>query len=262
MRRAGVATYLYCVVRGRRPTFPAAGPRGLPAMGRPRALEAGDGLWLVAADAPLDRYGGAAIERRLGDLDWVSACAVAHEEIVEACGRTRTVLPVKLFTLFASDERALEHVRQGRRRLERVLARVAGRQEWGLRVAFDDAEATKDVRRAERENGHRPTSGTVYLLGKRTDRDARVRAVQAARAEADALFRRLARHADDTRRRTPVQPGGRVRMLLDCAFLVARERLPAFRAEARASARRLSGRGYRVTLTGPWPPYNFAGEPS
>ena len=53
------ATYLYCLVQAeRRPRWPA--PRAAcPALGPLRVLPAGDGLWLVAADAPLAQYGGA-----------------------------------------------------------------------------------------------------------------------------------------------------------------------------------------------------------
>src|SRR5262249_24276450 len=79
------ATYLYCAVRS--PRDPVRGartrrPRGLPGAGPPRALEAGSGLWLVAATAPMARYGADAIDARLADLDWVSRCALAHDAVV------------------------------------------------------------------------------------------------------------------------------------------------------------------------------------
>ena len=72
-RNAPRATYLYCVAHSRRAPSLARAPRGLPGTGLLRALDAGDGLWLVVADAPLDRYGGAPVEARLRDLDWVAA---------------------------------------------------------------------------------------------------------------------------------------------------------------------------------------------
>ena len=54
---ATCATYLYCLVRcpGVLPLDGA--PPGLPGLSDPRALAVGDGLWLVAADAPLPEYG-------------------------------------------------------------------------------------------------------------------------------------------------------------------------------------------------------------
>ena len=73
-----------------------------------------------------------------------------------------------------------------------------------------------------------------------------------------ALRRAAALAADAVRGRAselPVQGGP---LLLDAAFLVPRTRAARFRTHRRAQARRTRTRdGYRVTLTGPWPPYSF-----
>jgi hypothetical protein len=58
------ATYLYCLLRGpRRPSLSGA-PAGLPGLSPLRVLEVGDGLWLIAAGAPLPEYGADEIQRR------------------------------------------------------------------------------------------------------------------------------------------------------------------------------------------------------
>src|SRR5207248_2479481 len=65
------ATYLYCAVQSARDPLRGAAPRlprGLPGSGPPRALNAGGGVWLVVAAAPLDRYAADAIDARLADL--------------------------------------------------------------------------------------------------------------------------------------------------------------------------------------------------
>src|SRR5260370_777580 len=86
------ATYLYCLVHATKGPSLRAAPAGLPGTGKPRALAAGEGLWLVAADAPLDRYGAKPIEKGLQDLTWVSSCAVPHEAMVEDVSKAGTVL--------------------------------------------------------------------------------------------------------------------------------------------------------------------------
>jgi hypothetical protein len=58
---------------------------------------------------------------------------VAHEAVVEHFLRAPAVLPMQLFTIFTSDERALEHIAQQRRRVDRIFARIERQQEWGLR---------------------------------------------------------------------------------------------------------------------------------
>ena len=78
-----------------------------------------------------------------------------------------------------------------------------------------------------------------------------------ARQAADRLFAGLSRAAADVRRRTATEqaaPGSR--LLLDAAFLVPAARAAAFRAALRRQSRSLPS-GVAVSLTGPWPPYNF-----
>ena len=251
------ATYLYCVVpRERAPALRRA-PRGLPGTGPVRAIDAGGGLWLVAADAPLARYGTDAVERGLKDLDWVSACALAHEAVIEYCARGSTALPMKLFTIFSTDERALAHIARLRPGLGRIVKAVAGREEWGVRIRLDAGEARARVReRAAKVSGD-ASSGTRFLLIKKQEQQAVRDALEQGRSGVDSAYETLASLADDARRRPPDAGEVGARLVLDAAFLVAPARLPRFKAAAKKAAHGLSRHGYALTLSGPWPPYNF-----
>src|SRR3977135_1101502 len=132
-------TYVYCLIAAdRRPAVRRRFTR-LPGMGPVRLLDVGRDLWLVVADAPLDRYGEETVIRKPSDLDWVSRAAVVHEAVVESFIDQRAVLPMKLFTIFTSDDRALEQGRADRRRVAPMVKRVANHVEWGVRVALDRA---------------------------------------------------------------------------------------------------------------------------
>jgi hypothetical protein len=255
------ATYVYALLRSaRRPERARRPPPGLPGTGPVRLLDAGQGLWLVVGEAPLDRYGAGAIERGLRDLGWVSACALAHERVVEHFSAVGDVVPMKIFTLFGDDARAVAHIARARPRLEALRARGAGRQEWGLRLVLDERRA---LERLTADDGGRRAArtGTAFLARKQRRRAAARRLAADARAEAERVFAALARRAVDARRRTPVQgAAGRV-VVLDAAFLVPARRAAAFRAAVRTTTARLARRGVEATLTGPWPPYHFVSEP-
>jgi hypothetical protein len=250
------ATYVYCVVQSPRKPAIHRAPNGLEGMGKPRLLSLGGALWLVAADAPLARYGSAPIERRLTDLDWVSRCALAHEAVVEHMSRYGVVIPVKLFTLFENDERALMHFGRTRKRIDRLIQHVAGRQEWGVQVSLDERLALKG-----RIDGHQPAetprSGTSFLLRKKSEKDVVKAVLIDAAREAGRIFEALSRYADDERQRTPQQAGGSIRSLLDATFLVPSPRTPEFKAAVVTLSKKLQHQGYRIRLTGPWPPYTF-----
>lgn len=250
---AGSAVYLYGLLH--RPSFPrlAGSPAGLPGMGAPRAVPVAPALWLVVADAPLDRYAGAAIDRRLPDLDWVSACALAHEAVVEHVARLGTVVPMKLFTLFTTEARALAHVRRRRRALARVISRIAGRQEWGVRIRVEATAAPSDGR----PRAPRSLSGTQFLLRKQRESAARRRATAAAPPVRRAL-RALGAISDAARRRAiPVQASRVSGMVADVVYLVKTADRPRFAAAVERARRGLAEQGFAIIITGPWPPYHF-----
>jgi hypothetical protein len=250
------ATYVYCVIAAaRRPRLTRV-PRGLPGMGAVRLLDVEGGLFVVVADAPLNRYGESAINRGLTDLDWVSRAAVAHEAVVESFIKETAVLPMKLFTIFTSDDRAMAYVRTERHRIAAVAKRVADHQEWGVRVVLDGARAAAGARKTQAS----PTSrtGAAYLTRKKAQRDAVVELRTQARETVAALYDRLEARSRLAKRRMaselPVQGGP---LLLDAAFLVPRARAASFQALAARESRSLARHGYGLTLSGPWPPYSF-----
>jgi hypothetical protein len=232
-------------------------------------------LWVIVSTVPARHYGEAALARGLQDLDWVGRCAMAHETVVEHFLAAPAVLPMQLFTLFTSDERALEHVARDRRRIDRILKRIERQLEWGLRLTFDEKALREAVDErhaspargaASRRGGSRAAagvSGTSYLARKREMLDVTRVQLTNARAEADRLYAAMRRAATEAVRRTAteqqVAPGSRV--LLDAAFLVPARRAGAFRTALRRSVRTLAGTGLSVSLTGPWPPYNFVDAP-
>ena len=253
--RTANGTYVYCVIVSARPPRLTRVPRGLPGTGPVRLLDVERGLYIVAADAPLHRYGGAAINRRLSDLDWVSRAAVAHEAVVESFVDARAVLPMKLFTIFTGDARAVEDVRAQRARIVAVAKRVANQHEWGVRVVLDRVAAARGRRRQAQANVR---TGLDYLARKKARRDAAVELAERARDTVAALYDRLASRSRQARRRAPAElPADGGPLILDAAFLVPRTRSAAFRALAAREARALAAQGYALTISGPWPPYTF-----
>lgn len=248
--------YVYCVIASPRLPRRVRVSRGLPGTGGVRLLDADRGLYLAVADAPLSQYGETAINLGLSNLEWVSRAAVAHERVVESFNGSGAVLPMKLFTVFRSDARALDHIRSQRKRLAALAKRVAGHDEWSVRVVLDRSRSERTRRR--RETSSRDRSGVGYLARKKARRDAAAELAARARETVASLYDRLAVRARLARRRgaseLPAEGGP---LLLDAAFLVPRARVSSFRGLVAREARSMSRRGYGVTLTGPWPPYSF-----
>jgi len=248
------ATYVYAIVKGERSPKLAKAPRGLAQAEPPRVVDVGDGLHLVVATVPLAAYDAAAIEARLRDLDWVGSRAAEHEAVVEHVAGLATTIPMKLFTLFASDERARRDVAKRRRSLAAVIARIEGCEEWGLRILFDEARAARAA--AEEARRRRPSSGRDFLLRKKALDEERKSAGARGAAHVDELYDRLAKIARrHVRRAAPAQAAGRV--MLDAVFLVPRPDAKKLKAAVVKTAPSLADEGFDVTLSGPWPAYSF-----
>ena len=254
------ATYLYCLVHADRSPSLTGAPPGLPGTGELRVLPAGEDLWLIAADAPLARYGSAPVERGLRDLEWVALRGAAHARVVEHFSRRLTTLPMKLFTLFTGDARAVAHVRDAEARVRRALARVDGRQEWGVRVRLDPGLTRRHARRQPPPAAPARRAGTRFLLAKKQQRDVARAVLREGRAAVKDAFEALAGLAEATRRRPPEELDGS-RVVLDVALLVDSGRASQFKRAVRRSASVLAALGYRLTLSGPWPAYNFVSDP-
>ena len=254
-------TYVYCLVRSTR--RPAISRRltslGLPGSHDTRAVATGDSLWLIVTSLPAAEYDEVRLAQGLQNLDWVGRRAMAHEAVVEQFLSARAVLPMQLFTLFTSDERAVHHVQRQRKEILAVVTRLERKLEWGLRLTFDEQAVRKAVDAAGQV---RPT-GTGYLTRKRDLLDVHRVQFRAAKSDADQLFDALSGEAADARRRTSTEqaaPGSR--LLLDAAFLVPSSRTRTFRAAVGRKARAIGAAGVVVSLTGPWPPYNFIAPPA
>lgn len=247
------ATYVYCIVSSRQPLITTSTPAGLPGAGKARALEIRPGRYAVVSDAPLDRFGEAPLAERLSDLEWVSRAAVAHDAVTESfMSQADAVVPMKLFTLFTSDDRALEQLRSRWTRVEAAIRRLNRHEEWGVRLVFDDSRAPAD------EPTGAASSGRGYLMAKRRHRAATDAHSSKMRRVAAGVLKALRPFARDTRRRAvTAPPGSRSRLLLDAAFLVPRVKAARFRATTERQAKKIAPAGYALQITGPWPPYSF-----
>jgi hypothetical protein len=269
-------TYLYCIIGATRTPRVRRRLVGIPGTGTIRLLAVAEPaptrkarapsprrprrfrLWLAVADAPLGDFGEAALNERFSDLDWVSRAAIAHESVIETFIDQPAVLPMKLFTIFLNDGRAIDHIERERRRIDGLLAKVAGHVEWGVRVTFDpSAVATPGASRATAGK----QTGTSYLSQKKAVRDDAHRLTHEARRTLAALYSGLRRDAAQATRRSASEfPRAGRRPLLDAAFLVRRTQAGRFRSRVADASRHLQPAGYHLTLTGPWPPYSFAAD--
>ena len=263
----GHGLYVYCVGESEAlaPLFDAGLPEAIEEGAGLESIEAA-GLSAVVSAVPLGVYGEGALAQRLPDATWTATRALRHERVAEHFARRAAVVPLRFGAIYLRRE-GVGRMLEGRAaQIRAVLARLEGREEWGLNVYVERARLREEVTRvsprlremAERADASAP--GQAYLLRKK---------IEGLRAEeAHAETRRVAREVEETLA-AACDGAARLRVLKDeateqgelaarLAFLVPREGFDSFRAAAERLADRHTPLGFRFELTGPWPAYNFA----
>jgi len=240
--------YVYAVC----PPFGAPLPADLTGVvGEPPGRLVHGSLVAVVSRVPEDVFGEEALRRNLEDLEWLGETARAHERVVDALTTVTAPLPLRLATVFRDDSGVRTMLEEGEGRFRRVLERIAGRVEWGVKVyAVPQAP--------QRAAG--PVSGREYLRQRRRAVLSDEESWDRAERFSERLHGALCSHADAVRLRppqnSPLSPGGR--NVFNAAFLVRRELSEGFVEIADGTTDGQAG--VRVELTGPWAAYSFTSE--
>lgn len=258
MEDSGV--WLYAVVRDLDPgaLTGLVGVGGAPT----RAVEA-EGLIAVVASVALAEFGEEQLRRNLEDLAWLEATARAHDAVIHAVARLGPTVPIRLATAYHDDDRVRALLADHHDDFIAALRRLTGRTEWGVKAYADPEASAEPANVAEPQplagNGS-AGPGTAYLQRRRADLSARDAAQERAAAHALDIHTALGRIAVAARRYAPHDPQLTRQpewSVLNGTYLVDDERRDEF--VACVSTLAAEHRGVRLELTGPWPPYSFAG---
>jgi hypothetical protein len=203
------------------------------------------------------------IDQRAGDLEWLGAIGYRHQAVMAELMRMTAIVPLRAFTLFSSVEALRTWLYENREPLEKKLTHLAGKQEWTLQLEFEpqkwSASLTSRVaslRELEAEIAS-VTPGRAFLLRKKLD-DSKKKAAHEAE---DDLLREVEKAVADRLRCETIPESRRARSgaFPQINVLIDRDHeatLVALRDELNV---RYANEGVTLALTGPWPPYSFAG---
>ncbi|MGA5504856.1 GvpL/GvpF family gas vesicle protein [Streptomyces umbrinus] len=227
------------------------------------------GLVAVVGHVPEEDFAEGPLRAHLEDLDWLSATARAHQNVIDALTVVTSPLPLRLATVFLDDSGVRTMLEQREDAFLRTLDRLDGRVEWGVKVYAESPEASEGTESAENPDSRpatspvKPVSGRDYLRQRRGQRRAHEEKWEQAEGFSRRLHETLSGYAEETRIHAPQNaalsraPG---RNVLNAAYLVPRSESEAF--VELVDHTKDDSPGLRVELTGPWAAYSFSGEDS
>ncbi|MFP5245428.1 MAG: GvpL/GvpF family gas vesicle protein [Thermoanaerobaculia bacterium] len=206
------------------------------------------------------------IDQRAGDLEWLGAIGYRHQSVMTELMKKTAIVPLRAFTLFSSEEAVRSYLYDNRDLLEKTLQRLDGKQEWTLRVEFEPSRWSEAVTarvaslRALQDDIANAAPGKAFLLKKKLD-DEKKKASHVAEEDLVAEIERSVLEklrceavAESRQRREGAFPQINVLINRDEESV-----LQELRADLSA---RYEPEGVTLALTGPWPPYTFAGAAS
>lgn len=227
---------------------------------------------VLVSRLPKSAYSAEAIERSSGDVSWLSQRAMAHDRVLtwaqEHTGEGGGVVPLPMFTMFGSDGAVVSSMDDRAEAIGRVFRKVAGADEFGLRIHRRDEQLLSRIDELDseiaalRKDAAGASPGQRYLLERKIDERAKGSMRAASQRIAREIFEGLHAVARDAvaRSLTPDASRTDVTLVLNAAFLVDRSRVTDFRAAVGAHMQTQEPRGLVFDFTGPWPPYNFVAE--
>ena len=265
--KASRALYVYCV--GESDELRQLFEERLPAAIEPEGmleLVVDNHLAAVVSEVPLADYSEESLKTRLADPAWTAVRAVRHEQVVEYFSSRAGVVPLRFGAIYFARNRVERMLSEKAAELETIIKRLAGRQEWGITVSCDQEEFAKVIdtlsprlrELAERARTAQP--GQSYLLRKKIEAlradEARLEIKRVVIEIEQALADQCERSASLRVMKDEATEHGKT--VGKMAFLVASEGFDDFHEEAERLARAHADAGFRLEMTGPWPPYNFS----
>jgi hypothetical protein len=211
-----------------------------------RALAIGFGrLSLVVRYVPHEQWSGETLERRRSDEKWFLAQAALHELVLERAMMRGPIIPAEMLTIFPHLDELEDVARANYDRWRRLLARVAGKEEWLLAV-YHGPHLLKSERVPYMVRVNPLTSRAGKLRIPPID--------EPIATHLTALWKACGSVAAASRQ---VELWGGPHHVFGVSLLIASNRVEAFKSALEGLDGSARGLGLSYYLEGPRPPYTF-----
>ncbi|HEY0557981.1 MAG TPA: GvpL/GvpF family gas vesicle protein [Thermoanaerobaculia bacterium] len=234
--------YVYCIIQTDQPS--RFGPIGIGS--EPAEVHTVNyrEIAAVVSDTPLEVY------------DPTRENVLAHERVNEVVMRDFTVIPMSFSTVFKTSEDIVELLRSAYDAFRDVLVKMQDKLEFGLKVLWEPetiiGEIEKDdenLRLLRQEISNQ--KGSTYFARMQYGRLVDSLLQEQSEKLVSEIVDTLSGVCVASRTNKPIGD----KMILNGAFLVARDREPDFDAAVKRIDARYENLIFKYT--GPWPPYNF-----
>jgi hypothetical protein len=215
-----------------------------------------DELEAVVSRVPLAEFDEQRLREHLGDIAWVERIARRHEEVLETAAARRTVIPMRLCSIYRDASGVRDMLRRESEVMHDALRLLHARSEWGVKVFSLPHRPSVPASSGDDQ----PESGSAYLEHQSQAHRRRETADDEVAAVCGSIHDRLSAIAARAQVIAPQRPevtGHEGEMWLNGVYLVDDAALASFHDTVASLRAELSASGIELQATGPWPAYNF-----
>jgi hypothetical protein len=210
-----------------------------------------DELAAIVSPVALADFDEDRLRAHFEDMHWVEQIARTHEDVLEQAGRSATVVPMRMCTVYRDESGLRQMLARERENLLLALTELAGKSEWGVKTFLESRPAPA-----------RPeaSSGAEYMQARMRQREDAAQVASTVEDACNRIHERLSATASAGLLLAPHRReagGDRAEMVLNAAYLVADEALEEFHRAVRSLDSEFGELGLSLEETGPWPAYNF-----
>lgn len=225
-------------------------------------------LTAIVSGVSLEQFGEESLTKKIQNLSWLEEKVYLHQAVIEQALKEGTVLPMKFCTIFSSEDRLREALKENYKCYVNIVQKLTGKEEWGLKIFFNPdllksqiCQVSNKVKELK-EQITVTDAGKAYLLQKKLNKMISEEINAKSTEFVQDSWEKLLPWAEQAVQNNLVGQevsGRKEENIMNAVFLVAKEKLLGFNSIVHDLASQYGPFGLELVLSGPWPPYNFTG---
>ncbi len=260
--------YVYGIVSSEHKDLVNSGfPKGMTDTSSVFIIDRGELSAIVSLEDALV-FGGQSLDQQMKDTEWLKDKVRRHAGVLFEIRKDATLVPLRFGMTCASDEDVIELINEQQRHFGKMLDRLRGKSEFGVRMFCDtetlDGAISKTDKSVDATLEDMPRSVTRFIKGLARE-DGTTRDMESAEDLRETCIRRahgvlLEVSAEGTFKEiiTQIDSEGR-ELIMNAAYLVPTYMEKQFEYSMERLATEYKDLGFTFEKSGPWPPFHFVG---
>jgi hypothetical protein len=225
-----------------------------------------DGFIVLIKNVPENEFSEENLKQNIADLLWLEANAREHIRVIGMIMEFTSVIPFKFGTIFNSVESLEKFITVYSASLLENFDFIRGKEEWSVKIYCHRQALSKHIDElsepaaALEKQIMASSPGKAFLLQRKKADLIQDEMDRICKKFGQSCFNELSKQseANSLNNLLPKEVTGREdTMILNAAFLVAKEKVPEFKGSATKFGSREADSSFNFELTGPWPPFSF-----